>query len=174
MASKKSSIGFVMALLFSLGLLIAYLTSRKSPNTSRTKATIINGLTNAGFSGAFARMWVAVAQHETGNFTSSLYRNANNIVGMTYPTVGKDYGWTIGEGGMKFSKYPDVKDAVDDLIEYLLAFGYPKDFETVADLVAFMKSKSYFSGDQSVYTKAVQSFYFEGLGLLVHGKRLKL
>ena len=80
---------------------------------------------------------------------------------MSYPTVGIDYGKvTLTDGGKPhdFSTYPSISESVDDLIEYLVALKYPRDFETPDQLVSFMKAKNYFGSDAKVYLAGVKRY----------------
>lgn len=169
--SKKLPNGLGMVLLFLLGLLTLFLLFRKKLSTSTAPvqtdtnpvAAIISGLTAAGYSETFAKMWVAVSKFETANFSSRLCVKHNNLFGMSYPTAGKDYGKVTYDDPPgtphDFSAYPSFKESVADLVEYLAAFKYPKDFNEVADLVSFMKSKNYFGSPLSQYVAGVQRYY---------------
>lgn len=127
----------------------------------RPSSSIIRILKRSGYSDRFARMWVAVAKHESANFTSRLFRSVNNPFGMQHPRVRKTTSigpFDLGREG-KMASYKSVADAARDLVFYLEAFKYPKDFETVDQLVAFMKSKGYFTDSVSNYLNGVKKWY---------------
>lgn len=159
-------LGFVMAGLLLVGLLILLLRSRAGMSTStETKEaisdTIRKGLTQAGYSARAADYWVAVGKFESANFNSQLCTKYHNIFGMSYPTVGKNYGKvTLKDAGVPhdFSAYDTFKESVDDLVEYLNAFKYPKDPESVDELVTFMKSKNYFGSSLTSYIAGVKRY----------------
>ena len=117
MRKQKSQAGYVILWLSVTGLLIVLirsLTSRSiSPNQIRS--LIRSKLISAGYSPEFAWWWYGIARHETDDFKSKLFRQANNLFGMGYPTVGKDYGSIESSEGLK-SKYPSVDASIDDLV----------------------------------------------------------
>lgn len=106
--------------------------------------------------------WAAVAGHETGNFKSELYKLANNAFGMKIPVTRASTrsGQYQAKEGM-FSAYATLDDGVEDLVLYLTALRYPKDFNSLDEFVAFMKSKNYFEQDLKAYTAGVRSYFNE-------------
>lgn len=157
MASKKPSpVGLVILLLSLLGSVIALIAYRKKGSTS-TAQMILDKIEAAGYSFDFAKYWVAVSKFETANYTSPLYRDAHNLFGMGYPTVGKDYGSTMSKEGLK-SKYPTDNDSIDDLIEYLVAFKYPHTVKSPDELVRIMKQNGYFTADENTYLQGIKSY----------------
>src|SRR5690606_31545786 len=82
--SKKLFPGASTSLLLLVGLLIAFLSSRKGKNTSAMEYDLLiqKIIAGNGFSPRMARMIAAVARHETGNYTSALFRKHKNFFGM--------------------------------------------------------------------------------------------
>ena len=167
MASKrKSQPGRVMLVLLSIGLLIALIVSLIKGSSSPKKIAnqIKVALERAGFSSDMVTYWIAISKFETANYTSSLFRNARNLFGMAYPTIGIDYGYIQSSEGLK-SKYETTQQSVDDLVEYLIGFNYPKTLGSINELVKFMKSKGYFTANEQTYLAGVKKYLpFQGGG----------
>jgi len=151
-----------MGVLLLVGLLMLWLRSLRGATTSTTlRVAIDSTFKRYGYSERMANYWMAIAKVESANLTSSLFTKYNNPFGMSYPTIGRDYGKvTLKDAGTShdFSVYPSVQDAVDDLIEYLSGFGYKKDYETPDELVEYMKAKGYYSPTAAIYLKAVKVY----------------
>lgn len=161
MLSIKSSKSKKLAVrlgIFVFGLLIAVLLSafalgRKKQSTSSLKSNrpeidnlIENKLAQAGYSNRFGQYWAAIAKHETGNYTSALFKNGNNLFGMGVPT--RRPSIRIGEiqsnEGLK-SKYSGPTQSIEDLILYLKALNYARDYPNIDSLVHEMKTHGYFT-----------------------------
>lgn len=171
-------------LMSAIGLLILLIVSRKGSKASQPPPPIMTGspilvgpqprtsdpspeiftiLTNAGYSPEMGIWWSAISKLETGNFTSELFRKANNLFGMGVPSVRRSLRsgeYTASDAGniRKFSKYNTTADSVKDLVLYMQSFSYPNTFTTVADLVYFMKSKKYFELDADKYLAGVKRY----------------
>lgn len=159
--SKKSLVGVGMVLLFLLGLLSLWRRSLAAPSTSVISQTITDTFARAGYSPEMASYWIAIAKFETANFNSVLCVKYHNLFGMSYPTVGRDYGKvTLTDDGKPhdFSTYDNYQQSVDDLIEYLDAFGYSKDYNTIDELISYMKQKNYFGSSVSLYLQGVKQY----------------
>lgn len=120
-------------------------------------------LTGAGYSPAMASWWTAISKVETGNYTSVLFKDYNNLFGMTVPSQRRSL--RNGEvermdGGVmnRFSTYATTQDSILDLVIYLQALRYPVTFNSVDDLVAFMRSKGYFTASLSSYLANVKRY----------------
>lgn len=132
--------------------------SRKKPTTSDpTSARIESQLIAAGLSPRTAKMWRAVAQFETGNYTSNLFHTAHNLFGMKHPERRETL--STGRTVSGFAVYDTPADSVGDLVLYMREFHYPFDFDSVEALVSFMKSKGYFEEPLGYYLKGVQVYW---------------
>lgn len=150
---RRLLVAFVI--LLSIGLSLLFWMRRNSP-----KKAIIRNLTNAGYSERMARMIYAVAQHESGNFTSRLFKSGRNMFGMKMPIVRPttaSFSVPASEG--LFAGYRSVNSGAKDFVLYLNYSRYPKDFVSVDELVNFMKSKKYFEADVTLYSNAVKRWY---------------
>lgn len=151
--------------LYLLGFLIAlgiFLFTRRGKNLSHNEQVILDTLTEGGVSKRAAMYWLAVSMYETGDFTSRLFKLANNAFGMG---VAKDRStnrsgtiWNTDGGNMReFSAYSSLKDSVRDLLLYMDYSNYPADFVSPDALVAFMKQKGYFEQALPLYLAGVKS-----------------
>lgn len=109
-----------------------------------------------------AKILTAQSMHETGNFTSRLYREQNNMFGMRHPIVRDTLSIKENNG---FATFADLSDSVKDLILYFKEFDIkPKDWQglkAVSDYVRIIKSKGYFTDDYLAYFNAVRSHYLK-------------
>lgn len=115
-------------------------------------------LKKAGLSDRLVKWWVAVSDHETGTWTSRLFRDANNLFGMKQPMTRATYsvGPTKSSEG-NFATFRSLDDSVKDLLLYMEEFRYPKDFLGIEDFIAFMKYKNYYGDSYDNYLKSVKS-----------------
>lgn len=101
-------------------------------------------------------MITAVAMHETGNFSSSVFANNNNLFGMRHPKERE----TLSKGDViGYAKFDSLQDSVKDL---RLWFEYNKldhSYLKLSDLITTMKSKGYFEASYTKYLSAVQKHY---------------
>ncbi len=181
-SSKKRDNGRSMLGLLLAGLLMLLLIFRKGKTTSGSTVTvlsddfgsgwftdetgktfnigsipnrIINAFTNDGYSLKVAQWWVAISKFETANFRSNLAINYNNLFGMK--VANKRPRDQAGASPSGFASYDSWAQSIRDQLLYLKYFNYPKDFESLQDLVAFMKSKGYFEEPLSVYLSGVKT-----------------
>lgn len=109
-----------------------------------------------------AKVITAQAMHETGNFTSRLYREQNNLFGMRHPILRETLSLKEKNG---FATFADLGDSVKDLLLYYQAFDIkPKSWQglkAVSDYVRIIKSKGYFTDDYLPYFNAVRSHYLK-------------
>lgn len=172
--SRKSSIGsqkgWTMAFLLSLalGLLLAF--RKKSPTQAVTQGSIdfffaLNQVWNEQTTyGTVCRdNWALVSKMETAVWTSSLFKNANNPWGMTFPTkrdttaIGVYVGSANSTTSLKFARYEDLFDGCKDIIDYMDYWEFPKGNLSLRAHIEAMGELGYF-GEESVdsyYNKVV-------------------
>lgn len=138
------------------GLLIAFIVFRKRVNTSAMEYDLLiqKILTDNGYSPNMARMIAAVSRHETGNYSSSVFKTLNNMFGMRFPRERQTTA--LYESDSKYSVYTDAADSVRDMVLYLNARRYPFNFNSVRDLVETMKEKGYFEDSIDNYLQGVE------------------
>lgn len=103
-------------------------------------------------------MLIAQAKHETGNFTSNLFKQANNAFGMKVPSIRNWLGnGSITLGNETFSTYKDVSTSGRDMLEYLRNMGYKTSY-TPQQYVFALKSKGYFTDSYTNYLNGLMSW----------------
>jgi len=70
----------------------------------------------AGFTPSAAKLIVAQARHETGNYTSYQYRTNNNLFGMKFVNQPLATKGNKSPEGDFYAKYPNVAASVQDLV----------------------------------------------------------
>ena len=106
----------------------------------------------------FSWRWVLLVGYmESGDLSSNLYKNANNVFGMRVPSSRKYYGsgsYDTGSNGL-FAKYRSVWQCVRDWFEWLEYNSYHQQpgIRTFYGLVQFMQSKGYCAN------KTAQEYY---------------
>lgn len=145
-------------LILSIIALIPFLLNLLLP----TKQLILATLKRRGYSDRMASYWVAVSQFETANWTSKLYTNSNNLFGMMFVNNKRpnhQSGEVQASEGM-FATFRSRADSVKDLADYMDYMKYPKDFETLLDLIQFMAKKNYFyAPNLEAYYEGVRRYY---------------
>lgn len=112
-------------------------------------------LRDAGYSPNMARMIAAVARHETGNYTSNVFKTLNNFFGMRFPRERDTTA--LYESDSKYSVYSSPADSVRDMVLYLDARRYPFNFNSPRPLVEMMKAKGYFEDSIENYLRGVEN-----------------
>ena len=123
---------------------------------NKTASDVYGLLLDNGFYPDTAKIITAQAAHETGNFTSSIFRYNNNCFGMKLPKTRK----TLATGESRgHAVYNSVFDSVGDFwlwYQYVNLPHYWKDIETY---IGALKMKGYFEDSQDNYLKGVKRFY---------------
>ena len=138
------------------GLLIAFIVFRKKLNTSTMELDLLiqKILRESGYSPEMARLVAAVSRHETGNYTSHVFKTLNNMFGMRFPRIRQTTA--LYESDSKYSVYADPSDSVRDMVLYLDARRFPADIDTAFDLVTEMKERGYFEDSFENYLRGVE------------------
>lgn len=152
---RKSSRQSRRLLLFFLGLGLVCLLAMGWIRRKDPKAVITRKLTAAGFSDREIQNWIAISAHETAGWTSRVYQEANNLVGMTLASRNTT---AIGElpYGEHQAIYTSIESSADDLVLFLtVRYKYPKDFATLEEQIRYMKDRGYFGDSFKNYYAAV-------------------
>jgi len=150
-------------LVFYLLLVWLFLTQSKRMNPL-TKKNIINDtglkvfhlLQTSGFSAAMAKLLTAQAAHETGNFTSKIFKENNNLFGMKLPkkrkttATGERYGHAV---------FKNIADSIQDYKIYNKVLNYLPEYTTVDTFVQTLVQKNYFEANPEEYKKGMNFFY---------------
>jgi uncharacterized FlgJ-related protein len=167
--SRKFSVGWLMPALLLLGLLTVYvlflylLGGRTQAKTIIKKAQenpgnpdddttrILKLISKTWPNGIHPYFLTAIAMHETGNFTSDVFRNNNNLFGMRHP----EHRPTKSTGDLNgYATYKSLQDSVRDFKEWIMYNGLPSNYENVSDLVSDMKDKEYYEASYLRYNEA--------------------
>jgi len=144
----------LILVLFAVGLLIVL---RRFLTTNRLKGSpskqIFRILKRQGVEPAFAKLLVAQAIHETGNFNSRLFLQENNAFGMKIPSIRKTLN--IAPAGPGFSTFLTLEDSVKDMLLYLDHFKIPMSIEDPFLYAKILKDKNYYEDDVETYFKGL-------------------
>lgn len=104
---------------------------------------------------------IGQAKHETGNYTSDLFKRANNLFGMQKVYRRKNYqsGSTIAEGGKRFGTYSTPQKAMLDFLEYLRQWKrdpFPKSVSNARRYAYELKKRGYFGDQLSNYQRGIE------------------
>jgi len=109
-----------------------------------------------GFSLYMARFITAQAAHETGNFTSKIFEENNNLFGMKLPAIRKTLA--IGEN-KGHAVYKSIQDCIKDFKLYFDSFKYISSYSSIELYVKALKRNRYFEADEEQYKKGCEHFY---------------
>jgi len=109
----------------------------------------------AGFTQACARLVVAQARHETGNYTSPVFRKYNNCFGMR-PAVIRDTTRLEQVSPSNYAIYASVESSVKDLGLWFKARNVGKAFTTVYSYASALKNKGYFEAELNEYINGME------------------
>ena len=127
---------------------------------------IYNAAVSKGFTPTAAKLVVAQARHETGNYTSNIFKLNNNLFGMKYvkqPLATQGSASPRSEGDF-YARYKSVGDSVKDLIDrnYILTRGgvTPEKLKNATDSLDFatkLKARGYYGDTISNYANGLKS-----------------
>jgi len=118
----------------------------------------------AGFTPSAAKLIVAQARHETGNYTSYQYRTNNNLFGMKFVNQPLATKGNKSPEGDFYAKYPNVAASVQDLVNrnYKISRGGVSfdDLKKVSDTTDFaqkLKKRGYYTASVKGYDRGLKS-----------------
>lgn len=117
---------------------------------------IYRGLLARGFLPDTAKYIVSQSVHETGNFTSKIFKENNNLFGMKMPEIrettakGSKYGHAI---------FGSIEGSLDDYTMFWRARKMPAIFANIGAFVAVLKKKAYFEDSEQNYLKGLINAY---------------
>lgn len=119
----------------------------------------------AGLEDLQAKIVVSQAIHESGNFSSNVFKTANNAFGMKYPSrrprkyiKGKSNIVMRSEGATPYAEYTSPEQSVKDLILGWHAYNKTKweNITSPAQYANYLKSKGYYGDDVSNYVRSTE------------------
>jgi uncharacterized FlgJ-related protein len=136
--------------------LLIYTRRKKMNIISKYGTDLYFLLIQQGFWPDTAKMITAQAAHETGNFTSTIFRLNNNPFGMKLPESRRTTA--IGERS-GHALYSSMESAAQDYWLYYTNRKYPLVWKDVDNFIETLKANYYFEADIEIYKKAVKHFY---------------
>jgi len=146
---------FWVGLLAVLGLFLFLIRKNRKKIETLTPAqqwrTILNRTLLQSKYANLARYWFWISAFETGNFTSNLFKSANNPWGMMMPNKRKTTASGQFLSSRPWARYNSLEDAAKDIILYMDEFNYPTASPSFFSFVQTMKAKGYFEEPFDVY-----------------------
>ena len=146
-------------------LFLKLLKSISRPNemsTYKDYVTYVRALLiREGFTDEMAKLITAQAGFETGNFTSVIFKENNNLFGMKLPRVRKTTA--IGEN-RGHAVYKNLEDSIKDYWLYSKALGYLASYSSIVNWVRALVQKKYFEAKPEDYQKGVEFYYQKYFG----------
>lgn len=121
-------------------------------------------LYNPGLPDRLARLLTAQACHETGNFTSAIFRDDNNAFGYSYvPGAIYQAGpGRLADNGQYAAHYANVRDSTRELVDWIyrrVAKGqFPADLRlitTTEQYAHLLKQADYYGDTEANYTAGI-------------------
>lgn len=158
--SVTGSHGLIFWLL--LGWLFIMLLKTKNPPKKMTSINetwfhyVFPRIVENGFRGELAKYVFAQAAFETGNFTSDIFKENNNLFGMKLPTIRA----TLATGtNRNHATFKTVSDSITDFALYHKARAISTAFTSIAAYVDTLNKKNYFEAEKEAYQKGVEYYY---------------
>lgn len=159
---------FWLGLLSFLPLVYQFLTRLKIttfPNAMTTYKDYVpyfkSLLIREGFTDEMAKMIVAQAGFETGNFTSAIFLENKNLFGMKLPKIRKTTA--IGEA-RGHAVYKSYEDSIKDYWLYSKALGYLSTYSSIVNWVRALVQKKYFEAKPEEYQRGIEIYYEKYFG----------
>lgn len=136
---------------------------------------------NPGLPETLALLVVAQSKHESGNYTSNLFRSYNNAFGYSYS--GSRYQSAAGtkaDNGLPIAAYNNVEDSTKEIVDYIYRrrnsgqFPALDTITTPEQYAALLKQVGYYGDTQSNYTRGLKSFFSSAVVAAAGGGTLLL
>lgn len=137
----------------------------------------------AGLPSSLANLLVAQSQHETGNYSSNIFRTGSNAFGYSYyegsPWQLPEPG-IVADNGSASAKYKSVADSTKEIVDWIYRRvregKFPANLGTITtpeQYAELLKSAGYYSDSVANYTAGMKRFFkavtIGGAGFLVLG-----
>lgn len=109
----------------------------------------------------YAKWIEAMARHESGNYTSRLAKESNNIFGMGFPysrTASNDGMTEYKIEGQYMSNYKNIDQAIQDLLLWFDYNNFPTNLSSVDEFSDKLREKGYYTDSVSNYTNSLKSW----------------
>jgi len=152
----NSPIMLVILVAFAVGLLILLhrflIIGRRKEKPLKAISRILKA---QGLEFSMIRLLQAQAIHETGNFTSRLFKENNNVFGMKIPSIRKTLN--VAPATETFSQFVSIDDSIKDMLFYLDHFSIPLDLADPFLYAQILKDKNYYEDPVEVYFKGLSN-----------------
>lgn len=120
---------------------------------------IFSILLASGLNETLSRYALAQAAHETGGFTSAIFKSNNNLFGMKYAGQVNSLGAKNG-----YANYLTINHSIADFVAWYTrhrtsVFSLPLFINSLSSYVRFLKNNDYFEAPESEYLNGVTHFY---------------
>lgn len=119
--------------------------------------SVYNSLISEGFNHFMAQVITAQAAFETGNFTSPLFKENNNLFGMTDGSGRNNKQFGVDLRG--FGVYKSIENSITDYRLYYMSQNYPAAYPSIDSYIEDLKSHKYFTADLDLYLNGVKHYY---------------
>jgi flagellum-specific peptidoglycan hydrolase FlgJ len=161
--SKSLVIGW-RGLIFWLLLAWLFLTLSKTKNPPKKMISInetffhyiFPRIVAAGFRGELAKYVFAQAAFETGNFTSDIFKENNNLFGMKLPRVRQTLATGENRGHATFNS---ITDSIKDFALFHKARALAPSFTSIDTYIETLNNKGYFEAPETQYSEGVKTYY---------------
>ncbi|MGD0340271.1 MAG: glucosaminidase domain-containing protein [Bacteroidales bacterium] len=126
--------------------------------------TVYSELKALGMSDNIAKYATAQAGHETGGFTSAIFKENNNCFGMNYEGQVNAKGEKNG-----YAYYDRISDSVSDWLAWYVRnrnklLSLPLFITSLESFVSFLKNNDYFTDTEANYLAGCQYYYKQYFG----------
>jgi len=153
---EDSPIQSLILVAFAFGLLMLFrqflIISRRKEKPLQAISRILR---KQGLESSMIRLLQAQAIHETGNFTSRLFKENNNVFGMKIPSIRKTLN--VAQDPEIFSQFVSIDDSIKDMLFYLDHFSIPLDLADPFLYAQILKDKNYYEDPVEVYFKGLSN-----------------
>jgi flagellum-specific peptidoglycan hydrolase FlgJ len=104
--------------------------------------------------GSLTRYIIAQSKHETANFTSDVFKRANNAFGMKNPHIRNSVGFVVE--GDSYRHYSSFAESVKDLLLWMEFTNFPQRVDGVFDYVSALNQRGYFEDSLENYLEGVK------------------
>lgn len=106
--------------------------------------------------GQMAKLIEAQARHETGNYTSDLFKRGNNVFGMR---IAKKRPFVRSGISNDYSTYKDIDQSIEDWLLWAEFTNFPTNLKTVVQYVDALFVRGYFTDNWINYSKGMIEQY---------------
>jgi hypothetical protein len=154
----RSLPGLAMLVMLS-GIVLAIYTYLKKKTILNQALEIYSLLQVSGLNPQIAKFAVAQSAHETGGYTSKVFKENNNCFGMKYAGQYNAKGEKNGH-----ADYETINKSVSDFAIWFVNhrtnnISWPIIINSIETYVKFLKNNNYFTAPEADYLKACKSFY---------------